>query len=439
MSQGIYPDSVNIDVDIVDVNALEQECIPKSGPNSDSGLDVGELSSTAQTASSDSEVSPLKHLENSTYDQEKNSNLQTSGNESEGTPPSISPIEDTEKSRSDLRTLYYETANKESISTKYNVDNSESVIEHSDVDMENSPSDVASNAQSLSVTNSVPKYAKSELESAGNRTLTNSTFSLNDASLCLDNSIICKSPYSRSAENISNLEEPQDTTKLNSSSKNLDTIQILSEFSNQKTKVSATQKITPEHLQANNEIKQNRLPKEILSQDLGSIVKNVHGIFWSVSGNLKNAYTQRVYPQKAPIKNSKPIVNGKVMSEIFEDAMDVQPTISESSINTEKIADELNSINPTEQKSSSVNGDGELDVKKDVLKLQVESLEKMLFEQRKENAVLRDRIKQQVDELHVKDQTFKDLEAKLDLVSSQYIVIVYKILYVDNCNNIYIF
>lgn len=127
-----------------------------------------------------------------------------------------------------------------------------------------------------------------------------------------------------------------------------------------------------------------------------------------------------MYAQKAPIKNSKPIVNGKVMSEIFEDAMDVQPTISESSINTEKIADELNNINPTEQKTSSVNGDGELDVKKDVMKLQVESLEKMLFEQRKENAVLRERIKQQVDELHTKDQTFKDLEAKLDLVSTQY-------------------
>ncbi|CAH2062341.1 unnamed protein product, partial [Iphiclides podalirius] len=120
--------------------------------------------------------------------------------------------------------------------------------------------------------------------------------------------------------------------------------------------------------------------------------------------------------QRAPSKNPKQIVNGKVMNDIFEDAIDVQP---ENSSGSEKITEELKSVNMNEIKASDINGEDDPVAKNNVLKLQVESLERMLFEQRKENAILRERVKQQVDDLHARDQRFKEMENKLDLMSKR--------------------
>lgn len=148
------------------------------------------------------------------------------------------------------------------------------------------------------------------------KSLTTSTISLNDNSNIKH--IICKSPISRSAENISNYEKEK-------SSKELNPDEVLKEFANQKTKVSAVQKITQENTQTDMDPKYSRTNKEIMSHDLGSIVKNVHGIFSSMSGSFKTAYniSQKASTQfKYPIKNnvtSKNVVNGRIINDIFED------------------------------------------------------------------------------------------------------------------------
>lgn len=47
----------------------------------------------------------------------------------------------------------------------------------------------------------------------------------------------------------------------------------------------------------------------------------------------------------------------------------------------------------------------------------MESLERILVEQRRELSSLHDRVRQQGDELRDKDQTFKELETKMDMVN----------------------
>ncbi|KOB67834.1 putative oocyte-testis protein 1, partial [Operophtera brumata] len=58
--------------------------------------------------------------------------------------------------------------------------------------------------------------------------------------------------------------------------------------------------------------------------------------------------------------------------------------------------------------------DEHLDPKSEVLRLQIESLERLLLEQRKENSCLTERVQQQIEELQARDQNYKDLEGQLD-------------------------
>ncbi|CAH1642078.1 unnamed protein product [Spodoptera littoralis] len=253
-----------------------------------------------------------------------------------------------------------------------------------------------------------------------NKKLTTSTVSLND-NQCTDN-VICKSPFSKSAENITNVtfDKQNENTSLNNSDKELNADKILSQFSSQKTKASAVQKI-PETV-TNVDPKYSRIPKELLSQDIGSIVKNVHGIFSSVSGSLKSAYTHRTAYAQKPAKSTKNLPNGKLMNDIFEDentdlktdviekpdTMDCKENIPNSNSNIDSVL-----------KSMDSDSSDSTDAKKDVLRLQIESLERLLAEQRKENVSLRERVKQQCDELQQKDMTFKELEVKLDMMGKR--------------------
>ncbi|CAH2100545.1 unnamed protein product [Euphydryas editha] len=240
----------------------------------------------------------------------------------------------------------------------------------------------------------------------GENKITTSTCSLYEPNDQTTNINLC--PLSRSADNISAYDTTHENVIEHLNTKDLDQAKILSEFLSQKNKVSATQKIVLENPQI--DARYARLPKEILSQDLGSIVKNVHGIFSSVSGSLKNAYnnSHRVV-QKPQVKAVKPVANGRIMNEIFE-------FTDEKSVDLTKLQNGENSSaesvsTPNAQESEQ---DGN-DHNSEMLKLQIESLERVLFEQRKENASLRERVKQQCDELQAKDQTFKELEAKVDL------------------------
>ncbi|PZC72223.1 hypothetical protein B5X24_HaOG211748 [Helicoverpa armigera] len=253
-----------------------------------------------------------------------------------------------------------------------------------------------------------------------NRPLTTSTVSLN-VHKCSENNVMCKSPFSKSAENISNISYtvPIENASLNSSDKELNADKILSEFASQKTKVSAVHKI-PENL-VNIDPKYTRIPKELLSQDIGSIVKNVHGIFSSVSGSLKSAYTHRTSYNQKPVKNTKNLPNGKLMNDIFEDEnVETKTEIPEKVETTEHQEIIPNSnVEIVIPKTTEADTTEVGDAKKDVMRLQIESLERVLAEQRKENASLRDRVKQQCDELQQKDLTFKELEVKLDMETSE--------------------
>ncbi|CAH2236865.1 jg23221 [Pararge aegeria aegeria] len=256
---------------------------------------------------------------------------------------------------------------------------------------------------------SITDGMRKSLYISSNNAIATSTVSLNEHIIKEKN---INSLISRSAENISVLNElvVKDDDSTTSSTKDLDKDEILSEFSSHKNKVSATQKIVPENLQTV-DVRYAKLPKDILSPDLGSIVKNVHGIFSSVSGSLKNAYinSHRV-SQKPQIKNVKPIANGKIMSDIFEDASDEK--LNETILDKTPVESNSNSM----ESVAKVSNEDDCNPKNEMLKLQIESLERVLFEQRKENTSLRDRVKQQVDELQAKDQTFKELEARVDLM-----------------------
>ncbi|XP_022818797.1 coiled-coil domain-containing protein 186 [Spodoptera litura] len=253
-----------------------------------------------------------------------------------------------------------------------------------------------------------------------NKKLTTSTISLND-NQCTDN-VICKSPFSKSAENITNVtfDKQNENTSLNKSDKELNADKILSQFSSQKTKASAVQKI-PETV-TNVDPKYSRIPKELLSQDIGSIVKNVHGIFSSVSGSLKSAYTHRTAYAQKPAKSTKNLPNGKLMNDIFEDeSTDIKTDVIEKPEITdfkENIPNSNSNIDSVLKSMDSDSSDS-TDAKKDILRLQIESLERLLAEQRKENVSLRERVKQQCDDLQQKDMTFKELEVKLDMMGKR--------------------
>lgn len=266
---------------------------------------------------------------------------------------------------------------------------------------------------------------RSELTANNIRNLTTSSVSLNEQkSPVVTNMKISKSLYSKSAENISTIDQNVDPN-LNSSHKALNTEKILSQFANQKNKVTATQKIPessvlphkplPESY-TNLDLRYARIPKELLSQDLGSIVKNVHGIFSSVSGSLKNAYIHQ-RGHKPAIKNIvKPIPNGKVMNDIFEDESNLTITVEKPL--------EIPVIDEAVKLSDVEGSEPEGDAKKDVLKLRIETLERLLSEQRKENTCIRERVKELVDQLQEKDQTSKEVDAKLDLVRTRFVVLI---------------
>lgn len=171
--------------------------------------------------------------------------------------------------------------------------------------------------------------------------------------------------------------------------------QILSEFTSHKTKMAAVQKIPETTV----DLKYPRIPKEILSQDIGSIVKNVHGIFSSVSGSLKSAYSHRT--AQRPVKIA-PVVNSKATIHINEDDIVKTETGYES-------------IAITETKINQEDSEPKLEV----LKVQIETLERVLTEQRKENVALQERVKQDNDELQAKDQMLKEMENKLDLMGKR--------------------
>ncbi|KAJ2938691.1 hypothetical protein O0L34_g12018 [Tuta absoluta] len=266
-------------------------------------------------------------------------------------------------------------------------------------------------------------------EASSNVNLRTSTASLNEQNTDTPNTIsaISKSTYSRSADNISLIHIETDTEK-----PNLNTEKILNEFVNQKTKASAVQKLTPEIVKNNSVIhnldgKYSRIPKELLQPDLGSLVKNVHGIFSSMSGSLKYAYNQTQKAPKPNVKNViRPIPNGKLMDDIFED--NSEKTVPTVKPNVEEKFDKSTSVNPNihidekGENAMNLNVDGKESsdyCKEDVYKFQIESLKNMLAEQRKENMILQERVREQGEELHNRDQSVKEMEVKLDMMSKR--------------------
>lgn len=414
-------------IDSVDVDISSKESVSVCELNSDSGVDTLESYSTVYPSSSDSDLSPIKRPENDLPGHEKGSSS-SAGNESESllsSPISISP---------DSNDLSDNTScDKDFSLTKDDCSDQLSTLSPTK-DVKNKPSTTVEKEEttvpdSLSENNVQVKpepnyqFSSTDINNVSNRAFTTSTVSLDEqnTSSINNNVSICKSPYSRSAENISMVETNQN---VNSSTKDLNPVKILSDFTSHKNKVTATQKI-PENPHTSVDSRYARLPKELIPQDLGSIVKNVHGIFSTMSGSLKNAYnnSHRISMQKAPVKPiSKPIPNGKVMNDIFEDEVveeKPQPKLNGMS-KTEGSSESLSNIgSDLNSGQESVESDG--DSKKDIHKLQVEALERLLAEQRKENHILRERVKEQIDELQAKDQTFKEFEAKLDLVSELFI------------------
>ncbi|CAH0730289.1 unnamed protein product, partial [Brenthis ino] len=380
----------------------------KSVISCDSGLETFDASSSVYLVSSDSELSPIKSTENHLNPLELQDETSDSGAPENDVSSEIStPTSLSSEDKVDNNYLNFEESSV-SISSKIECPTLEiESINKDSVDLQNinrlESQDIIDNKLDNLHILKTRNLNESALNSESG--LRNSTFSLNEPNEQDNN--ISLSLHSRSVENLSYELKTNNT-------KELDKDQILSEFTNQKNKVSATQKIVPDVPQ-NLDVRYTRLPKELLSQDLGSIVKNVHGIFSTVSGSLKNVYnnSHRVAAPKPQIKNVKAISNGKIMNEIFDDIpeekpCDPKPIVAEHSINI-----------TSEYVSKNNNKDTESDIdnpKNEMLKLQIESLERVLFEQRKENASLRERVKQQVDELQAKDQTFKELEAKVDLM-----------------------
>lgn len=206
---------------------------------------------------------------------------------------------------------------------------------------------------------------------------------------------------SKSVDNISTVNTGNNHV-LKPNEKDLDTDKILNEYQQQKNKVGATQKIVSEQ-QLDHHI---RLPKD-LTQDLGSIVKNVHGIFSSVSGSLKNAYnlSQNRATQKTNANPPKSLGNNKIIDEIFE----------ENHETTTKPATVLNDL--TTELNSEIETSNTDDCNHDNPNVKVEALEKVIAEQAKQICSLNERVKQQNDEIKEKEHLFKDAELKMEMVS----------------------
>ncbi|XP_026725613.1 coiled-coil domain-containing protein 186 [Trichoplusia ni] len=369
-------DDNGVHIESVDVNLKVKENGSMVENICDSGLDTLDSCSAAFPAS-DSDVSPIKDVINNEFGH--GASTDSLSNDSSLSSPGTDELPD-------------------NLSFEYQKDNeiTKEII--------NGGTNVCDTGE-----NDSSSYKQSGFD---DRPLTTSTVSLNDHKS--ENNVMCKSPFSKSAENISNIS--YNDTISTSTEKELNADKILSEFVNQKAKASAVQKI-PETL-VNIDPKYTRIPKELLSQDIGSIVKNVHGIFSSVSGSLKSAYTHRtVYAQK-PVKNVKNLPNGKVMNDIFEDENTESTEVPEKN-DKANVEDPTMTIEIPTIKSLDSDDSESGDTKKDVLRLQIESLERLLAEQRKENGSLRDRVKQQCDELQQKDLTFKELEVKLDLMGKR--------------------
>ncbi|XP_059044947.1 coiled-coil domain-containing protein 186 [Achroia grisella] len=379
----------NIDVDIGKENGSLCEI------TSDSGVDTVDSCSGVFGASSDSETSPVKHIEDILHD--NNKELESTNPENESCPSLSFPvtISPTDSEITDVMSLdespIHENGDTEALST------------------ENISNKVLKKSMHVN-TSSVPldKYVNGNLNI---NALATSSSSLDEQNTVL-NSTICKSPLSKSAENIS--------VEHNNNANDLNAEKILAEFTNKKTKVGAVQKIPEAQINQNIDVRYTRIPKEILSQDLGSIVKNVHGIFSSVSGSLKSAYnsTHRVAASKPPAKTMKVVPNGKVINEIFEDNTPEETPYengADKSNENVDLATNLASMNEIVENTTIADGV----TKEEMLRLQVESLERVLGEQRKENASLREKLKHQLDELQEKDQMFKDFENKVDLMTKR--------------------
>ncbi|XP_050359385.1 coiled-coil domain-containing protein 186 [Nymphalis io] len=392
---------------LVNIKCANVDTMKENGSSSishDSGIEISEVTSAA-LPSSHSNISHIETTENNknstelNVDESHNDALENDGSSDISTPTSLSS-EDKDFNNFDTHSKIHDIENI-SDNTSYSAnDHNETKVLNKEIPIVESKDDILDN-----LNDSMTLIKTCNLNSESNKTA--SSYSLNEPNDQITTNV---SHLSRSADNISNYDTHDDTNHL--ITKDLDQERILSEFLSQKNKVSATQKIVLDNPQIADG-KYARLPKEILSQDLGSIVKNVHGIFSSVSGSLKNAYnnTQRV-TQKPIVKTVKPVTNGRIMNEIFECAEekvvhDVPKLQNDnSSLNIEPVP----KSDVPEIEQEQIDGNNEM------LKLQIESLERVLFEQRKENASLRERVKQQCDELQAKDLTFKDLEAKVDLM-----------------------
>lgn len=404
------PEENSSHIGSVDVVFSSKENVSVSELTSDSGLDTLESYSSVYPASSVSNTLPENALQ-----LDENMTLSTGiENESDSalsSPISVSPDSNdlTDNLLCDNEfSLTKDDSTDELDQDSPTKDSNSNIYRHDKI----VPDLGSSKEVEVSITESNYEYKATDLNNVNSRALTSSTVSLNEPNTSL---VIQKSSYSRSAENISVMEQ---SNEINTNSTNdINADKILSDFTSHKNKVTATQKI-PDNPQATIDNRYARLPKELLPQDLGSIVKNVHGIFSTVSGSLKNAYnnSHRMSMQKAPVKPIvKPIPNGKVMNDIFEDEIvEEKPQVNGIEKNNESI-ESSPSIN-FELKSDLESGESDSDSRKDVLKLQVETLEKLLAEQRKENTSLRERVKQHLDELQEKDQSFKELEVKLDMV-----------------------
>ncbi|KAI8427011.1 hypothetical protein MSG28_014656 [Choristoneura fumiferana] len=383
-----------VDVDAstgVDGSECELSC--------DSGLESKSSCLIEAVVAPDTTLSPSKSVESGIKLDIKMDSADVQGNE---TPPSLShssassPGANTSENFSnldDFLSSHIEVTNDEDKAINLNITDTSNNNDNAIVVMLN---------QSETSSNDSVDQPDTYLEA--NKSLATSTVSLHEATNT--NITICKSPYSRSAENIS--------IDIKTDQSIVDKDTILSQFKSQKNKVSATQVITPDS-QTTLDVRYPRIPKEILSQDIGSIVKNVHGIFSSVSGSLKSAYTYRT-GQMPYMKTVKPMTNGKLMKDIFEDEQNdekvnngIDALKAEPNVNESEIIDENKPILNVEESN----------VKGDVLRLQIESLERVLGEQRRENSVLRERVKQQADELQERDQTFKELEVKMDMMSKR--------------------
>ncbi|XP_028028280.1 coiled-coil domain-containing protein 186 isoform X2 [Bombyx mandarina] len=328
-----------------------------SDTNCDSGLDT--MDSAFPISDSETDVTPLVNLS------------------SDGSPNSLNKSNAVTDSNSSSPAPSEENVAKETIKYNYETNETNSC---------NKTKDITTNSSTQSLQTLLNNTDIGNI----NHSLTVSTVSLNGHDSV--DRIANVSLLSRSCDNLTKYND--DDSKTNTRNEDLiNADRILSEFSDQKTKATAVQKIPETGTNTH-----PRLQKEILNQDVGSIVKNVQGIFSSVSGSLKYAYGYRT---PKPVKSVKPIPNGKIMSEIFEDEVE--------SIDVKSTENPTKSVDVKSVDTSDLG----------TLRTKMEILERVLVEQRDENALLKDRLRQQRDETNRKDNAFKELEAKMDLLSKR--------------------